>query len=546
MSVFMQTRKPLLGRIPFPSADQSAEAARTLHGRHPASGTSPVDSGRPASAPSVSSSPPADFSRISFHPSSVPVLQPKLTVNAPGDRYEQEADRVADRVMRTPEPALQRSCACGGGAHAEESDDERNRVQRKTAAPEGAGQAEAPASVRETLRSSGRPLDPATRAFMEPRFGADFSGVRVHTGDRAAQSAREVNALAYTVGRDLVFAPGRYSPGTESGRRLLAHELTHVVQQRGGGTALQRKVDPLAKAAAELEAEILADPVYKGLAADSQTRVKEIIKIAATKPLGDAKGQRNYYLKKLKVAVTTPFDGVETGKAEYGCSDAAEKKNKKAVEDALAIEKEWWEGMGFENVEENILDKAANKVERVGQGGKKFYVDRSDPRNIRVRMKVKLNGKEEEVKSIKKLEDAIERKSHTEGYTLDIVFVDTSGPDVFEFSVVFCQWANSGNWASGPTTLSHEVHHALGLPDRYDYIESHAHNRQMNVPMRLVWFLEQMKKSGGPRDPHSKMHTSGKPLLSEDICAVAFETEADRKKCIDARKDLDPAGIPPH
>lgn len=538
MSVFAQTRKPSQGRVPF----QSAEAARALPGLRHASRTSPADSDRMPSAPSAL---PTDFSRISFHSSPVPVLQTKLTVNAPGDRYEQEADRVADRVMRTPEPALQRDCSCGG-AHAEESDDERNRVQRQTAGPEAAGQTEAPASVRETLRSSGRPLDPATRAFMEPRFGADFSGVRVHTGSRAARSAQEVNALAYTVGRDLVFAPGRYSPGTESGRRLLAHELTHVVQQRGSGTALQRKVDPLAKAAAELEAEILADPVYKGLAVDSQTRVKEIIKIAATKPLGDAKGQRNYYLKKLKVAITTPFDGVETGKAEYGCSDAAEKKNKKAVKDALAIEKEWWEGMGFEKVEENILDKAANKVERVGQGGKKFYVDRSDPRNIRVRMKVKLNGKEEEVKSIKKLEDAIERKSHTEGYTLDIVFVDTSGPDVFEFSVVFCQWANSGNWASGPTTLSHEVHHALGLPDRYDYIESHAHNRQMNVPMRLVWFLEQMKKSGGPRDPHSKMHTSSKPLLSEDICAIAFETEADRTKCIDARKDLDPAGLPPH
>jgi hypothetical protein len=181
---------------------------------------------------------------------------------------------------------------------------------------------------------------------------------------------------------------------------------------------------------------------------------------------------------------------------------------------------------------------------RTGQGGKKFSVDRSDPKNIRVLMKVKLNGKADEVASIKKLEDAIERDSHTKGYYLDIVFVDKSGPDVFEFTVNFCEWANSGNWASGPTTLSHEVHHALGLDDRYDYIESHAANRQMNVPMRLRWFAEQMKKTPSPRDPYSKMTKNANPLLAEDVCAVAFEAGAERTKCIEARKSLDPAGIP--
>jgi hypothetical protein len=185
----------------------------------------------------------------------------------------------------------------------------------------------------------------------------------------------------------------------------------------------------------------------------------------------------------------------------------------------------------------------------VGQGGKTFYVDRSDPKNIRVQIKVKLKGKPDEVASIQKLEDAIERKSYTKGYHLDIVFVDKSGPDVFEFKTSFCEWANSGNWASGPTTLSHEVHHALGLGDRYDYIEAHAANRRMNVPMRLVWFAEQMRKAVSVRDPYSKMGPSSNPLLSEDVCTVAFGSapavEADRKKCIEARKDLDPAGIPP-
>ena len=88
-----------------------------------------------------------------------------------------------------------------------------------------------PPIVHDVLNSSGQPLDAGTRAFMEPRFGHDFSLVRVHTDARAAESARSVNALAYTVGRNVVFGTGQYTPGTSEGRRLMAHELTHVVQQ---------------------------------------------------------------------------------------------------------------------------------------------------------------------------------------------------------------------------------------------------------------------------------------------------------------------------
>jgi hypothetical protein len=88
-----------------------------------------------------------------------------------------------------------------------------------------------PSIVRETLRSPGQPLDTETRSFMESRFGHDFSQVQVHTDTRAAESARAVDALAYTVGRDVVFGAGQYAPGTKTGRQLLAHELTHVMQQ---------------------------------------------------------------------------------------------------------------------------------------------------------------------------------------------------------------------------------------------------------------------------------------------------------------------------
>src|SRR6266849_2690262 len=129
---------------------------------------------------------------------------------------------------------LQRKCACGqhtiaGGECEECRQKQGGMIQR--AAVSSAPVNAVPPIVHDVLSSSGQPLDAGTRAFMEPRFGHDFSGVRVHTDDQAAESARAVNALAYTVGRDVVFGTGQYAPETSEGRRLMAHELTHVVQQ---------------------------------------------------------------------------------------------------------------------------------------------------------------------------------------------------------------------------------------------------------------------------------------------------------------------------
>ena len=113
-------------------------------------------------------------------------------------------------------------------------------VQRKAAAELNS----VPPVVNEVLNTPGSPLTDQTRALMEPRFGHDFSQVRVHTDERAAESARAVNARAFTVGNDVVFGSGRYSPYNLAGRQLLAHELTHVVQQQGSGPALQRSPGP--------------------------------------------------------------------------------------------------------------------------------------------------------------------------------------------------------------------------------------------------------------------------------------------------------------
>lgn len=108
---------------------------------------------------------------------------------------------------------------------------------------------EVPQIIHDVLRSPGQPLDAETRAFMEPRFGHDFGQVRVHTDAKAAESARAVNALAYTVGRDVVLGTSQYAPGNPSGRQLLAHEMAHVLQQSQTGSSavhpklIRRRVD---------------------------------------------------------------------------------------------------------------------------------------------------------------------------------------------------------------------------------------------------------------------------------------------------------------
>jgi hypothetical protein len=132
---------------------------------------------------------------------------------------------------------LQRKCACGSasGPTGECEACRKKRLQRKTgnAGAETQNAAAVPPIVHEVLRSPSQPLDAQTRAFMEPRFGHDFSHVRVHSDARAAESARAVKALAYTVGWDIVFASHQYRPNSVEGKKLLAHELTHVIQQGG-------------------------------------------------------------------------------------------------------------------------------------------------------------------------------------------------------------------------------------------------------------------------------------------------------------------------
>jgi len=171
------------------------------------------------------------------------VIQAKLSINEPGDHYEHEADAMADKVMRMTDssanaptffkPAdstLQRKCqAC---------EEEDKHVHRKENSSEGTGSSHDLDNYVSSLSSSGQSLPTSSRQFFEPKFGHDFSNVKIHTDSVAAKSAQSINALAYTTGNNIVFNSGQYAPESDSGKRLMAHELTHVVQQ---GAAVQTK-----------------------------------------------------------------------------------------------------------------------------------------------------------------------------------------------------------------------------------------------------------------------------------------------------------------
>jgi len=143
-------------------------------------------------------------------------LQAKLRVGEPGDRFEQEADRVAGEMIRAPKPRQRRP-------EEAEADD--------AVTPDGGRCVDDPLRA---AKVGGTPLSPPIRSFFAARFGRDFAPVRVHNDRHSAASARAINARAFTVGNDVVFGAGQYKPETTEGRWLLAHELTHVIQQSSG------------------------------------------------------------------------------------------------------------------------------------------------------------------------------------------------------------------------------------------------------------------------------------------------------------------------
>lgn len=192
-------------------------------------------------------------------------IQAKLTIGQPGDRYEQEADRVADQVMGLPDsPApgqqaisslpqrpqpLQRLCpTCEDELQRQAFDEEEKKEEEEPLQPKAATPGPMPPTPRlerqiQSLQGRGQPLPAATRRFFEARFGYDFGQVRVHADTQAAETARAVRSQAFTKGNHIVFGAGHYAPNSIPGRRLLAHELTHTIQQQAGATRIQRVTD---------------------------------------------------------------------------------------------------------------------------------------------------------------------------------------------------------------------------------------------------------------------------------------------------------------
>lgn len=181
-----------------------------------------------------------------------PFIQPKLTINSPNDRYEREANTMADQVMNismprhiplfapTPAaPGIQRKCAQCAAKEKEEEGTIMREAETAGSAPVATGLA---AGLNGT-KGRGAPLSGTTRQFMETAFGVDFSRVRVHADGPAAKMSRDIHAKAFTYGNDIYFNNGQYNPHSPQGRHLLAHELTHVVQQDGSSAGLIQRAE---------------------------------------------------------------------------------------------------------------------------------------------------------------------------------------------------------------------------------------------------------------------------------------------------------------
>lgn len=208
------------------------------------------------------------------------LVQRKLNVSRPDDKYEREADRVADEVMRMPNPqsssavqrsslSLERSCSMCEEVIQRQPDDSvgvSSDFESNLAASRGGGQ----------------PLAPSTRAYFEPRLGLNLEAVRVHTDDRAARASRDISAQAFTSGSDIYFGSGRYQPGTASGGRLLAHEIVHSIQQARSQVRHVARQPDLGLGTPEIPTDLKSSPAVRLMTKEAlQKRYDRIVETLA-------------------------------------------------------------------------------------------------------------------------------------------------------------------------------------------------------------------------------------------------------------------------
>ncbi len=535
-------------------------------------------------------------SKTPFFSSGVGAVQAKLTVGQPGDKYEKEADTMADAVVNNAsKPAIQNKEISGiqreslatpqedeklGTAEQRMEEDkmvqEKALVQRaevpkeeekpepqKMEAPKEEEKPEvqkmeppeeeeeiqtksngsnpsASTGVAQQIKAKsgkGSRLPKSTRAEMEASFGTDFSEVNVHTDEASVGMNEELGAQAFTHGSDVYFNSGKYDPQSRHGKHLLAHELTHVVQQSNGrrSQAIQKEGMGdlrMAEACDQIISDIQGEAAYKALAPDPKIVADEIIAEVNKRKQYD----RYQYLIKLKQLFQTAEKSEADVTTETNVSTTAAVKEEKArIVKPKAVKNL--------NLEEKASQDPLRKwIGIKGKfGGGTYYVDNTSATNIVVRAKIFLKpagtGTAGNVRDIKNMEDGIEKAASTKGYLVDVQFVNNaSDPDTFTVEVNPGAWEVATNWSGGdPVGYAHELHHMFAFElDRYNYIEAHSTNESMKIPDRLHWFREELKKPAGYNNPTSIMNSATHPNDS-DACKVAGLDEA---KCMADRKNL--------
>jgi hypothetical protein len=300
----------------------------------------------------------------------------------------------------------------------------------------------------------------------------------------------------------------------------------HIHKPKGDKSTSTAKTATSGKASAtdlaQFDTKIAAirnHPAYTALSADGKKTTEDIITTARTK------SNPIYYADKLKLLFDTP-DAPPTTVAS---------SNSQQVSDSIKASKTRLQNpVAKANItkEEKITADKARVWTTLSGVGATYKVDRSDVENVVVKMKVQLTGNAKDVANTKALEDDIEKKAAAHGYTLDIEFVDHGGADVFTVKADPTKWTTSGNWVGSTFDIAHEAHHLLNLDDRYDYIESHADNAEMDMETRLHWFNVQAKKPFDANGKHSIMGDGAKPL-HDDVCNVT--QTADQAQCVKDR-----------
>ena len=285
-----------------------------------------------------------------------------------------------------------------------------------------------------------------------------------------------------------------------------------------------------------LIAAVRGHAVFKALDPADQTLTEEIITEARKAP-----EKLVYYVTKLKLLFDTPRRAAAaTGAENRAATGAATKAEAKRVSAPGAAK-----NVGMEERKAGAKTRKWTPIPGKSGGGT-YYVDKTDATDIVVRATVFLQpkggGKPADVAAIKQMEDGIEKAASSPGYTVDLIFVKAPTADSFTVDVDTDKWQVSTNWSGGePSVFAHELHHLMHFElDRYDYIESHADNVDMDIPDRLYWFRQEMTKPPNFNDPTSIMNANGHPN-DDDVCRVA---ELDLASCIARRQKKAAAGKP--